>query len=152
MNPVNMFLQNILSGKFNNAEEARKLYLDNVYGDEPKIKRLDNQADRNKDMIEIYDQVRKSFINPTVVDMNYVTTYNESDNKTCDEQLGTKDMPHFESEESAEDKGQRLKMLAPQQMLSRMPISLAQLKAGNNSQKLNNEIKHYCILCIDQKS
>ena len=26
-------------------------------------------------------------------------------------------------------------------MLSRLPISLAQLKAGNNSQKLKNEIK-----------
>ena len=27
-------------------------------------------------------------------------------------------------------------------MLSRLPISLAQLKAGNNSQKLKNEIRH----------
>ena len=30
---------------------------------------------------------------------------------------------------------QGLKILTPQQMLSRLPISLAQLKAGNNSQK-----------------
>ena len=29
-----------------------------------------------------------------------------------------------------------LKILTPQQMLSRLPISLAQLKAGNNSVKL----------------
>ena len=29
----------------------------------------------------------------------------------------------------------------PGQMLSRLPISLAQLKAGNNSEKLKNEIK-----------
>ena len=34
-----------------------------------------------------------------------------------------------------------LKILTPQQMLSRLPISLAQLKAGNNSEKLKNEIK-----------
>ena len=34
-----------------------------------------------------------------------------------------------------------LKILTLQQMLSRLPISLAQLKAGNNSQKLHNEIK-----------
>ena len=27
-------------------------------------------------------------------------------------------------------------------MLSRLPISLAQLKAGNNSEKLKNEIRH----------
>ena len=35
----------------------------------------------------------------------------------------------------------RLKILTPDQMLSRLPISLAQLKAGNNSEKLNNEIR-----------
>ena len=37
--------------------------------------------------------------------------------------------------------GQGLKMLTPNQMLSRLPISLAQLKAGNNSEKLKNEIR-----------
>ena len=33
-----------------------------------------------------------------------------------------------------------LKILTPNQILSRLPISLAQLKAGNNSEKLKNEI------------
>ena len=37
-------------------------------------------------------------------------------------------------------KGQGLKILIPNQMLSRLPISLDQLKAGNNSEKLKNEI------------
>ena len=32
--------------------------------------------------------------------------------------------------------GQGIKILTPSQMLSRLPISLAQLKAGNNSEKL----------------
>ena len=36
---------------------------------------------------------------------------------------------------------QWLKILTPNQMLSRLPISLAQLNAGNNSEKLKNEIK-----------
>ena len=35
----------------------------------------------------------------------------------------------------------RLKILTPDQMLSRLPITLAQLKAGNNSEKLKNEIR-----------
>ena len=35
---------------------------------------------------------------------------------------------------------QGLKILTQQQMLSRLPISLAQLKAGNNSEKLKNQI------------
>ena len=34
-----------------------------------------------------------------------------------------------------------LKILTPNQMLSRVPITLAQLKAGNNSEKLKNEIR-----------
>ena len=33
------------------------------------------------------------------------------------------------------------KILTPQQMLSRLPITLAQLKAGNSSDKLKNEIR-----------
>ena len=33
------------------------------------------------------------------------------------------------------------KILTPDQMLSRLPITLAQLKAGNNSEKLKNEIR-----------
>ena len=37
--------------------------------------------------------------------------------------------------------GQGLKILTPDQMLSTLPITLAQLKAGNNSEKLKNEIR-----------
>ena len=37
--------------------------------------------------------------------------------------------------------GQGLKVSTPNQMLSRLPISLAQLKAGNNSKKLKKEIR-----------
>ena len=35
--------------------------------------------------------------------------------------------------------GPRLKILMPDQMLSRLPISLAPLKAGSNPEKLKNE-------------
>ena len=37
--------------------------------------------------------------------------------------------------------GKGLKIPTPNQMLSRSPISLAQLKEGNNSEKLKNEIR-----------
>ena len=47
---------------------------------------------------------------------------------------------------------QGLKILTPNQMLSRLPISLAQLKAGNNSEKYKTEISNYFILCTDQKN
>ena len=40
-----------------------------------------------------------------------------------------------------ETKGTGLKILSPKQTLQRLPIALAQGKAGNNSESLLNEIK-----------
>ena len=40
-----------------------------------------------------------------------------------------------------ETKGKGLKVLTPKQMLQRLPIVLAQVKAGNNSESLLNEIR-----------
>ena len=58
-------------------------------------------------------------------------------------------MPELESEESVKQRrnrqGKGLKILMPNQILSRLPISLAQLKAGNNSEKLKDEIRQ--LLC-----
>ena len=75
--------------------------------------------------------------------LNYLgEIFNES--KTDDEQPDTTNMPELESEESAAQRrnpqGKGLKILIPNQMLSRLPITLTQLKAGNNSEKLKKEI------------
>ena len=40
-----------------------------------------------------------------------------------------------------ETKGTGLKVLTPTQLLQRLPIALAQVKAGNNSENLLNEIR-----------
>ena len=62
-----------------------------------------------------------------------------------DEQQDTTNMPDLESEKSAAERrnqqGRGLKILTSNQMLSRLPISLAQLKGGNNSEKRKNEIR-----------
>ena len=69
---------------------------------------------------------------------------NDEDNEDG-EQPDTTDMPDLETEESNEQrrktKGQGLKILTLQQMLKEMPISLTQLKAEINSEKLKNEIR-----------
>ena len=68
------------------------------------------------------------------------------------EQPDTTDMSESESEESTEQRGQEIKILTPNQILSRLPISLAQLKAGNNSEKLRNEIRQLLYsLCRSKK-
>ena len=65
--------------------------------------------------------------------------------KETDEELDTKIVPELESEESATERRNQQregeKILTPNQLLSRLPISSAQLKAGNNSEKLKNEIR-----------
>ena len=47
----------------------------------------------------------------------------------------------LEAKEMARQEGEGLKILTPNQMLKRLPIALAQIKAGNNSESLLNEIK-----------
>ena len=68
----------------------------------------------------------------------------ETDEET-DEEMDTTIMPELQSEESAEERknqqGKGLKILTQSQMLSRLLITLAQLKAGNNSEKLKYEIR-----------
>ena len=46
--------------------------------------------------------------------------------------------------------GEELKILTPKQMLQILPITFAQVKAGNASENLQNEIRQF-ILCIEQK-
>ena len=55
-------------------------------------------------------------------------------------------MPDLESEGSVPEQrrnqqGKDLKILTPNQMVNKLPISLAQLKAANNSKNLKNEIR-----------
>ena len=75
----------------------------------------------------------------------------ETDEDT-DEEIDTTIMPELESEGYAvadfflcwflsERRNHPGKGLTPSQILSRLPITLAQLKAGNNSKKLKNEIR-----------
>ena len=46
-----------------------------------------------------------------------------------------------EAKRLAKQEGTGLKILTPKQLLQRLPIALAQIKAGNNLQSLLNEIR-----------
>ena len=85
----------------------------------------------------------RQFLNRKVI--NGLKKFLEPSNKTSVEQPDTTDMPELESEESKAERrnqqGQGLKVLTQDQMVSRLPITVAQLKAVNYSQKLVNEIR-----------
>ena len=57
----------------------------------------------------------------------------------------------LEAERLAKQEGAGLKTLHPKQMLQRLPIALTQIKAGNNSESLLNEIRQIIYSCINQK-
>ena len=94
-------------------------------------------------MVEILALLKDIISKPTD-EQPYEEADKEADEQP-DEQSDTTDMPNLVSETSVarirNKKGQGLKILTPDQILSRLPISLAQLKAGNNKDKLKNQIR-----------
>ena len=80
----------------------------------------------------------------------------KTDDKADDGQPYFTGMSDLESEESAEQKrkqiGQGLKIFTVDQLLSRLQIALAQLKVGNNSKNLKDEIRQLLSSLYHSKS
>ena len=51
------------------------------------------------------------------------------------------DLKPFTNQNKIKQKERDLKILSPNQILQRLPIAVAQVKAGNNSESLLNEIR-----------
>ena len=122
-------LEGMISGKINKKKAK----------DVNKLNKLKPAESREK-ILPIFRQLEETFMGSKAEE----EVDDEVDDET-DEQPDTTYMPELESEESValrrEQEGQGLKILTPQQMHSRLPTLLAQLQAGNNSQKLKNEIR-----------
>ena len=89
---------------------------------------------KNNDFVEEIKN-RWSKIKDEIEDMSK----DERKNKGLDKILEiVKEILKF-NEQNQQGKG--LKILTPNQMLNRLPIALSQLQAGNNSDKLKNEIR-----------
>ena len=71
-------------------------------------------------------------------------------------QIKGKSSSECDKEEPPKDiknkKGDGLKIMTLNQLLTRLPILLAQKKAGNNSQKLNNEIRQIIYSLYSSKN
>ena len=57
----------------------------------------------------------------------------------------------LEAKKMAKQGGEGLKILTPNQMFKRLPIALAQIKAGNNSESLLNEIRQIAYSLYQSK-
>ena len=111
-----------------------------------KIKEKRDALEPSTKLIYIREEIINAFKKGIFPYIDGFQVEKETDEET-DEELGiiVVIMPELESEESAAERrnqqGKGLKILTPNQMLSRLPISLAQLNAGNNSKMPKNEIR-----------
>ena len=115
--PIDLYT-NLLTKKIsiNDAEEEQdktESLLDELF-------RLDKNK-LSKKQIDVINILNNYFNNRE----EYIATYLDDIKKT----------------KKAEKAGKGLKILTPNQMLKRLPIALAQIKAGNNSESLLNEIR-----------
>ena len=95
----------------------------------------DASDEKNKNMVESINKKLTKMKNIVKsVPKDEVSRFEENENIT--------DIAEKILERNSEKKQcSGLKILTPNQMPSRLPITLAQLKAGNNSEKLKNEIR-----------
>ena len=56
-----------------------------------------------------------------------------------------------ETKNNARNEGKGLKILTPKQLLQRLPVAFAQLKAGNNSENLLNELRQIVYSLYESK-
>ena len=112
----------------------------NIADDANELKKL-NATEPKIKIVATFKPLQEIFIK---AEADYETDDEADDEISQNEQPDTTDMPDLESEKYAEQENQErqgLKVLTPNQMLSRLSINLAQLKARNNSEKLKNEIR-----------
>ena len=140
---------------------GREIRLDNT---ERLLKGLGNGILDRHDFISRYNNIAndvEAIVNTPIIARNQekiVKTMSLSKEilKTkSDEQPNTIDIFELESEESAAERrnqpGKWLKRLTPVQMLSRLPITLPKLKAGNIHKNLKTKLDNYCIFCTNKK-
>ena len=139
-------MDDILSGKINKKYDAENVYT-KIMEDENLLRNYKNFS-RNKNAQAIATII--SSLGYAVFGPLLPSKYNADDIENVD----IRDMSDLESEEDAEkrQKGHGLKTMTPKQMINRLTILLAQKQAGNNSQKLNNEIRQIIYSLYSSKN
>ena len=100
-----------------------------------KVLRTLNDKEKNSNLVDMFNSALK-YLKEDIKNMSE----EEKEIEKPDEIVRVVEMI-LEFNKIKQQKGQGIKILTPNQMLSRLPIALAQLQAGNNSENLKNEIR-----------
>ena len=126
-----------VSKDFGNYQIPLKLFEDLRDGNINPIEVLKNQVRFNSDLSEIKIGGKKSPSQKNTI--KNITNFFDLREKIID---FFRDYSCLLSEAKCKEKyAEGLKILTPKQMLQRLPIALAQIKTGNNSESLLNEIR-----------
>ena len=113
---------------------------------------IDNKYDPSKLFLKVYkydtlykEDEEKSTLQPEKTIPERVKLRKQ---KVDDEDLSN--MPTLEGNEEEVKEGKGLKIIVQNKLLTRIPILLAQIKAGNNSSKLKNEMRQIPYLLYQQ--
>ena len=98
-----------------------------------RLKKSKNNPQRNKIQIDL--------INSGLRDLKEEIEDMSEQEKETEDPNGIVDIVEMTFEFNRQQQGQGLKILTPNQILCRLSIFSVQLKAGNNSEKLQNEIR-----------
>ena len=150
INESNKLLHEIENSQINYEEASKRI--ENICSDVNKVISMQSLNFNQINVLNILFMINEIFTGESEsVEANKEGNFEvfkeklDKEKQESDEPLDIRGMPELKSEISAVERrnqqGQGLKTLTPDQKLSRLPITLAQLKAGNNSQKLLNEIR-----------
>ena len=160
---MEVLIKDIVRRKANTKKEAKDRFNAILDTDISKTAGLNKYTKNQSKILYIFRLLKELFLGYETDDETDEKSDEQPDkqpdnetNETGDKQSDITDMPDLESEEYAEQgrkqKGQGLKILTPNMMLSRLPLTL--LKARNNSEKLKNEIRQlfYLLFCSKKLS
>ena len=108
-----------------------------------KLRKLRNNPEENK--------IQVNLINSGSRDLKEENENMNKQEKEIENPYGIVNIVETIPEFNRQQQEKGLKILTPKQMLSRLPISLAQLKAANNSEKLKNEIRQILYVLYRSK-
>ena len=119
-NPNNLLIKSYKFIESKKVEEKSKPQPEKTIAERVKLRR---QVTDDKDLFET------------------ISPFTDENNDDSDEFTDIPDMSPIEGDEEEVKAGKGLKILTSNKLLTRLPILLAQIKAGNNSYKLKNAIR-----------
>ena len=140
------YANDIIDNKIKNKKEAEKIYLDKLNYDRELFNKLKN-TDRNYEWwFDIYDELKDAVFGKFKTNQDILFAEDEKLDFATGDDDGDKRKSVIEAISRLGDKEEPeirkgLKIMAPSQLITILPILLAQKQAGNTSQKLNNEIR-----------